>query len=270
MSSRQTTPISVSLIGAGRVGAQLAMRLHQRGVLIRHVFNRNHHKAIELATSVQAEAVQTLSAMAASKADVLIIAVKDSVISDVANAIKLHNPACLVVHTSGTCPIDVFAAGFSRYGGLYPLMSFGTQPDLPWSQVPVGINANQSADLQLLRKLVRSLGAKPFLLLDQQRIDLHVAAVFANNFTNHILGIAFDTLKKAGLDQALLKPLIEHTVQQALLHDPHLIQTGPAVRHDTVTIAAHLEFLSKQVKTAQLYQLLTDLIQQQADNQLVK
>lgn len=258
---QERSVLSVSIVGTGRVGTHLARRLHKCGVHIKQIYNRDLSKAYALATEVQAQVVTNLEQFGKETTDVVILAVKDSAISDVAQTLKLQKIQSVLVHTSGTVPIAVLQPFTERFGGFYPLMTFAEGADVPWEQVPVGVNASNADDLLLLQTLAQSIGAQSFTLLDEQRVGLHVAAVFANNFTNHIIGMSYELLQMHGLDKALLQPLIEQTVQLALAHDPYAIQTGPARRRDAQTIATHLELLRKHRDFSRVYQLISGLIQ---------
>jgi predicted short-subunit dehydrogenase-like oxidoreductase (DUF2520 family) len=100
-------------------------------------------------------------------------------------------------------------------------------------------------------------------LSSARRLQLHVAAVFANNFTNHVLGIADALLAEAGLPAELLHPLVRETVEKALTNPPFTVQTGPAVRRDAPTLAAHEAALATHPAWQDLYAQLTASIQAQ-------
>ena len=139
-------------------------------------------------------------------------------------------------------------------------MTFTKGSSVPWSKLPIGIEASAPTELQLLKQLASTVGAKSFHLPDDKRVVLHTAAVFANNFTNHILGIAFRIMQSSDLPKELIYPLITETFQNALAHDPTTIQTGPAIRNDLETMHAHLNFLHGQSEWQDLYVLISNMI----------
>jgi predicted short-subunit dehydrogenase-like oxidoreductase (DUF2520 family) len=258
---KNRSSLEVTIVGAGKVGAQLARRFQLRKVPVVQIYSKTREHAIVLAHEVGAKPIFTFSELQLNAKSLVILAVKDSVIKEVAAQLAPYAGESLVVHTSGTFQVQWLAQFLPRVGGFYPLMTFAEGSTVPWSQVPIGIGATQPNDQKLLRGLARQIGAKPFQLLDNQRLGLHVSAVFANNFTNHLLHIVFDLMQKNQLDTALLLPLIKHTVAQLEHSEPRLLQTGPAVRSDTPTIQAHLEFLKNEPAYLELYALMTRLIQ---------
>jgi predicted short-subunit dehydrogenase-like oxidoreductase (DUF2520 family) len=97
---------------------------------------------------------------------------------------------------------------------------------------------------------------------EQQRFAMHLAAVFANNFTNVMYGIAYQIFKENNIDWSLIFPLLEQTLEKAKYNVPHQVQTGPAVRGDISIMEKHCNALQKEdLKT--LYQLVSKIIQRQ-------
>ena len=103
-----------------------------------------------------------------------------------------------------------------------------------------------------------------FMLLifsSDKRLKTHVAAVIVSNFTNHLYKLAEDYCKKEGIEFNQLIPLIEETAQRLKTISPSKTQTGPAVRHDDLTIKQHLALLEKYPPLKKIYQLMTESIQ---------
>ncbi|UOQ73910.1 Rossmann-like and DUF2520 domain-containing protein [Hymenobacter cellulosilyticus] len=168
----------------------------------------------------------------------------------------------LVVHTAGALPLDVFAPYANLRGGvLYPLQTFSPGRVIDWTTVPICVEAGTPADQQLVEQVARSLSNVVEVVATPQRQVIHVGAVFACNFTNHLLGIGHALLQEAGLPFALLEPLIQETVQKALAQPPFTVQTGPAVRHDTATLDRHRALLLEHPQWQQIYNQLTASIQ---------
>jgi predicted short-subunit dehydrogenase-like oxidoreductase (DUF2520 family) len=258
---------AISLIGAGKVSRQLALRMQQKGVQIHQIYNRTPEKGQEIAELVGASYTNQILQLDLDKIDMLIIAVNDSAIKGIVHELVMRKPTCLIVHTSGATHIRFDGANDVRLGGFYPLMSFAEGRQITWTKTPICIDAIRQNDLLLLEHLSRKLGAKTYHITDDMRVGLHTAAVFANNFTNHLLGIAFDALRQIQAPKQILAALIEETFERALANDPHQIQTGPAVRHDEQTIALHLEYLKNEPEKAQLYALMTKMIQDRHSDQ---
>jgi predicted short-subunit dehydrogenase-like oxidoreductase (DUF2520 family) len=97
---------------------------------------------------------------------------------------------------------------------------------------------------------------------EEKRFALHLSAVFANNFVNHLYTLAADLLESYGLSFSLLEPLIEETTRKARTKDPADAQTGPAIRNDTNIIKKHLDLLNFSPELKELYSSLSSGIQE--------
>ena len=196
-------------------------------------------------------------------ADLYLLAVPDTAVPEVLAAIAWPAGA-LVAHVAGALPLAVFAAAPQVRGGvLYPLQTFSPGRAIDWPAVPLFIEAADPAAEATLLALAHSLSRRVALLDSTQRLRLHLGAVFASNFTNHVLGIAHELLAEAGLDFALLAPLVRETVDKALAAQPgpFAVQTGPAARHDAPTLAAHAAALANHPAWQTLYTQLSQSIQ---------
>ncbi|GAA3978437.1 hypothetical protein GCM10022407_24530 [Hymenobacter antarcticus] len=196
-------------------------------------------------------------------ADVYLLAVPDAAVAPLLAGTTWPNGA-LVAHLAGALPLSVFDNQPTVRGGVfYPLQTFSPGREINWPAVPLCIEARDAAAEATLLALAGSLSQHVLRLDSAQRLKLHVAAVFANNFTNHVLGIADALLTEAGLPPALLAPLVCETVDKALANAPFSVQTGPAVRQDLPTLAAHEAALAAHPAWQALYAQLTASIQAQ-------
>ena len=191
------------------------------------------------------------------KADVYVVAISDNALEGFYQ--QSPNLEGIVVHTSGATPMQVFSE-YSNHGVFYPLQSFRKEQVVNFSEVPLLIEANSDQSLSVLSTLAQTLTRKVYPISSQQREVIHVAAVFANNFTNFMLTQAYDLCEESKIDPEILKPLINSTLSKIISEKPKLSQTGPAVRNDTVTIKKHLETLST-LEQKDLYSYLTKSIQ---------
>jgi len=202
------------------------------------------------------------------ESNLIIIAITDDAISSVAQKIFPHVPkGCVVTHTSGVTPIRTLDR-FERYGLFYPLASFNQSKLTNFNSIPIITDGNNAEVRQFLRTIAHRLSQNVYHLTDEQRPYLHLAAVFANNFTNAILGAAFQLLETQKIDKKILYPIIQQTYNRALTSDPIKIQTGPAVRGDVATMEKHLGLLNEHESDilAALYQISTQLIIEQKEN----
>lgn len=196
--------------------------------------------------------------------DLIIVCVSDNAIAEICESIPPFHG--LLVHVSGATPIDSIPAKHKRRGVLYPLMSLSGKPILP-KEIPFCIEAAEDDDLEFLILLVKSLNANWYAFDSEQRAYLHLAAVFAHNFTNHLVHIAQDLVQERHIDFRILLPLIDQACER--LHEkPALeLQTGPAVRNDKNTINKHLALI-KNPEIAEIYKLLSKSINKTHDQKL--
>ena len=112
----------------------------------------------------------------------------------------------------------------------------------------------------ILLDLAQSLSSHVQLINSEERKQLHLAAVFACNFSNYMYTIADELLAKNNLDLNLLKPLIIETANKIKENKPALMQTGPAKREDKAVIENHLQLLAKSKDYQDIYKLITENI----------
>ncbi len=191
-----------------------------------------------------------------AEANVVIIAVKDDAIAAVSK--YLRNKKGLIVHTSGSVSVDVLPA-HNRCGVFYPLQSFSKDRKVDMKSVPFCLEANADADLDLLKKLAHKISDKVYEVSSEQRKVLHLAAVFVNNFTNHLYQIGKEICDEKGLPFEILQPLIRETAGKIEQLTPYDAQTGPARRGDSETIKKHLEQLKSSDHT-EVYKVLSESI----------
>ena len=255
--------LRVGLLGAGRVASQLGPALVAAGHQVVFVWNRTPATAKVLAAQLPGTQVLTSLAPPLPPADVYLLAVPDAAVSPLLAATTWPSGA-LLAHLAGALPLAVFDQQPTVRGGVfYPLQTFSPGRAIDWATVPLCIEAREPAAEATLRALAGSLSQHVRRLDSGQRLKLHVAAVFANNFTNHMLGIADALLAEAGLPPALLAPLVRETVDKALANAPFSVQTGPAVRQDLPTLAAHQAALAAHPAWQALYAQLTASIRAQ-------
>ena len=188
--------------------------------------------------------------------DIVVIAVSDAAIAEVSR--QLSGYTGLIVHTSGSTSVDVLG-DHQHHGVLYPLQTFSKSRKLNYSKIPFCIEAKLEPDFQTLEDLTSALGATFYAVNSNQRAALHLAAVFANNFGNHILTEAQKICKERNISFELLRPLMEETILKAFDIGPQASQTGPAKRNDQITIEKQLNALHSDHQK-ELYTSLTKAI----------
>ena len=215
----------VTIIGSGNVAYHYFRIMTEKGLRVRQISAR---------MDIPTEALMS---------DLVVIAIKDEFITRLASRIRVGDDSILV-HTSGFIPSDCLKDSARNYGCLYPLQSLKKNQDTDFfNNVPLCICGNNKQTRQDLRGLSQRLSRTVYELSDSQRQCLHIAAVFCNNFTNHLFGVAKQMLAKESIPFSILFPLMESTVHKAKNNDPFDSQTGPAVRGDMNVIQAHLQRL---------------------------
>jgi predicted short-subunit dehydrogenase-like oxidoreductase (DUF2520 family) len=248
---------TITIIGAGCVGTFLAKELFKRGYKINEIVSRREETAKTLALEVGAKAVSEEYEMVGRESDIYIVCVKDEVIMEVRK--KLHVRDKIVVHTSGSMPIDVFKKSTSNYGVLYPLQTIIRERNYKLEEIPFFITANNKATLALINQFASSFSKQVIEISDEKRAKLHLAAVFASNFVNYLLKISKEILDNENLDFELLKPLVDESIAKAFDVGPVKSQTGPAKRGECNTIDKHISLLKKD-EYKKIYSLLSDMI----------
>lgn len=251
------------IIGAGNLAWHLAPALEDAGLVISSVYSRHRRNAQRLADRLYGTPAQDHLDFSTSKAQLFIIAVADDAIEAVAQGLQLP-PGATLVHTSGSQPLLALRrAATHRTGVFYPVQTFSQSRYVDFRQVPLCLESDDPEVLLRLTKLARKISQHVALVSSEERQVLHVAAVLANNFTNHLLRMAQTLTEAHYVDFSLLHPLIEETVQKALEGSPAAAQTGPAVRGDETTIKRHLKQLRHfDPAYAKVYRLLTQHIQE--------
>ena len=246
----------IALVGAGNVAIHLGLALKHAGLKVEYVMNRSTERGMLLAKKLDACFVTCFEEL--KNSDLVILAVSDDAIPVLVE--QFAGSYYPVVHTSGTVSKDVLSVTGSNYGVFYPLQTFSVNNAVDFSKVPICIDSSNSAFTDKLESLAHSLSQTVYQIDDQKRRTLHLAGVFASNFTNYLYAIAEDILVKNNLPFELLFPLIQETASKILNTAPLEAQTGPAKRGDMTTIQKHLLLLQNEPEQFNLYQIFTDNI----------
>jgi len=249
--------VKVVIIGAGNLAAHLSLALVHQGIEIIQVVNRSSVHGRKLAGKLGCSFTSMFDQVDPT-ADLYVLAVSDRAIIPVAAALKLKD--AFVVHTSGTVAMDLLAPFASRYGVLYPLQTFSKRSRILFSRIPICIEAGDRESGEQLKQLAEKLSSSVHFMDHRQRMLLHLAAVFACNFTNFMYTVSEDLLRGSGISFDLLRPLIEQTARNARHDDIFRLQTGPAVREDMAVINAHQALLDKREEYLEIYNLISKRI----------
>ena len=250
---------NIALIGAGNVATHLGRALKQAGYKIIQLFSRAISSASELAEKLQCPYVTDLN-LVTSNADIYLVSVKDDALDKVIPQLVKQNPNALFLHTSGSTSMNVWEGYVKRYGVLYPLQTFSKRFVVDFKTVTFYVEAVDPTDLDIVRQMAYSLSENVYETDSEQRLYVHLAAVFACNFSNHMYAIAYKLLQEKGLSFVPLLPLVDETVRKIHQLNPVGAQTGPARRWDRMIMNKHESLLKTCPGIADIYKKVSESI----------
>ena len=251
----------IALIGAGNVATHLGRAWQQAGCTVVQVYSRTEQSASELATCLGVPFVTSLDEVC-TDADIYVVAVKDAVLQELIPALVKGREAALFVHTAGSMPMAVWQGVAPRHGVLYPMQTFSKAREVDFTSVSFFVEANHQADKEALKELAGALSPKVYEATSAQRTYLHMAAVFACNFANHMYTLSARLLEKNGLPFDAMLPLIDETARKVHGLHPHDAQTGPAIRGDENVMGKHLAMLADDPEVKEIYRIISNSIQE--------
>ncbi len=248
----------IGIVGAGNVASHLVPALNSAGQKVNQIISRSVQSAQVLAKPIGAEFSSDIAKLN-PELDIVFLTVPDHALLTLVN--ELLDFKGIVVHTSGTIPIDIFSHLKCSYGILYPLQTFSKGHEIDFKSIPVFIEASDKVILSVLKQISGEISDMVYELKSEQRAQLHLAAVFVNNFTNYLLTVANDIMESAGIEKGVMDSLLKETIEKYFENGSLNSQTGPAVRGDISTIKKHLNLLSFSPELSEIYQCLTESIQ---------
>ncbi len=249
--------MKIVLLGAGNVAYHLGPLIKKNGHTILQVYSPTARNGKALALKLKSIHIQSTSEIS-NEADIYIVAIKDDAITNVIN--KLTFLPQLIVHTSGSIGIDVIPKRFKNSGVLYPLQTFSKNSKTTPGQIPICIEGSNKKSLRIIRKLANSISPLVYEVNSEKRRIIHLAAVFANNFTNYLLSLSAKILEKNNVKFEVLLPLINETIDKISKEKPADVQTGPARRNDKAVIKKHMKLLSNDPDVQKIYSVLSKSI----------
>ena len=244
----------ITIIGSGNVATHLAAAFKNAGHIIGQVYSRDLQNASLLAYHVRAEATDSLDQID-PETDLFVIAVKDDAIETIASELAKYGK--LIVHTSGATDLQVLLNHTKNAGVFYPLQTFSKTKEVNFNTVPLCIEGADEQITSKLNELAYTITQNVYRINSAERRTLHLAAVFACNFPNYLYYLSQQLLAEKQLPFDLLRPLILETAEKVQEQLPTGVQTGPAIRNDEKTMAAHLQELVEKPELQELYKLLS-------------
>ena len=244
--------MQIVLIGSGNVAFHLAKAFTEAQIPVSQIFGRNTTELQKISEQFSIPfSTETLA-----DADLYIISVSDSSIAEVSSLIKNKN--ALVTHTSGSVSREALSGNY-RKSVFYPLQTFSKSKNLDYSKIPFFIDAENENDEEILKNLASKISKNVMLANDEKRKYIHLTAVFACNFVNHLYARAKEISDSQGIPFDYFLPLIDETTQKIHELEPKLAQTGPAIRNDEKVLKLHESLLTDEEKL-KIYKTLNESI----------
>jgi predicted short-subunit dehydrogenase-like oxidoreductase (DUF2520 family) len=252
----------VVFIGAGNLATNLGQALVKANVAVTQVYSRTFTSARLLGDILATNYTNELNEVIPD-ADLYIVSIKDDALMRRVKDITLISPKSIFVHTAGSIRMDIFEGCIAKYGVFYPMQTFSKEREVDFQQIPIFLEANSDEVFLSLEHLAKRLTQRVYKADSLQRKYLHLSAVFACNFVNHMYAISAELLEKHNLPFEVMLPLIDETARKVHTISPSEAQTGPAVRYDQKVIAMQKELLADDQNLQELYMCMSQRIHQQ-------
>jgi len=249
----------ISFVGAGNLATNLAQALYRNGLRIKEIYSRTEASARTLASLVNANWTTNLQTLNRDS-DIYFVCLTDSALESLVGEIVKERENSLFLHTSGSVSIDVWKGKCKKCGVFYPMQTFSKQRLVDFKTIPLFLEVLQSEDKEFVEKFAKELSQSVYFADSQQRMFLHLAAVFTCNFTNYLYAVADKLVTQNHLPFEVFLPLISETAKKVELLRPREAQTGPASRGDDVVIQKHLAVLKEFPEERKIYAILSDCI----------
>ena len=235
----------VAIIGYGNVGYHLANKIASK-----------RHEVTIFSRSRPEDYILSLEQLDPSAFDFILLTVPDDKVKEISDSIDVSD--AVVLHTSGSKPISELSK-HKKHGVVYPLQTFSRNKEIDFGTLPNFVEGSDEGEKDIFT-FVRTFSDDVSLLTSSNRSKLHLAAVFACNFSNHMFHISEVLLGELDMKFQDILPLVEETFKKAVELNPSNAQTGPAMREDAETIKTHLDML-RDVHTRNMYKIITESIQ---------
>lgn len=227
------------IIGSGNVAYHLAKAFVQNGISIAQIFGRNEKELNKISEELNIPN----STNNLVESDLYILCVSDNSLEAVSKLITKKD--CLVAHTSGSLPKEVLIGEY-RKSSFYPLQTFSKSKDLDYKKIPFFIETETEKDQKILTDLASKISENVMESTHEKRKYIHLTAVFACNFVNHLFARAKEISDAQEIPFDYFLPLINETVQKISEIEPKSAQTGPAVRNDQRVLELHEQLLKNE------------------------
>lgn len=250
--------MKIAIIGSGNIATFFATKFASCGHEIIQVISPNADHATEFARQFNCDYSTSINELK-DETEVCVLAVKDDIIQSLLTQHNFNHK--ILIHTAGSITLGLLSNASPNTGCIWCMYSINKNHLPLRTNIPLIVNASNEATLNIVSQLASCISTSIYSLSDEQKLKAHLAAVFANNFANHMFSIGQDILQAEDIPFQLLVPLIENTVEKLNYSNPDKLQTGPAIRHDQETIQKHLNMLTNNETYFDIYTLITSSIQ---------
>lgn len=240
------------IIGSGNVAYHMAKAFSLKNIPLAQLFGRNSEELKKISEELHVP----YSTEHLEDADLYIICVSDNSVENVSGIITKKD--CLVAHTSGSLPKEILAGEY-RKSSFYPLQTFSKSKELDYEKIPFFIETENEEDKQILFDLASQISDNVMESSHEKRKYIHLTAVFACNFVNHLFARAKEVSDSQEIPFDYFLPLIDETVKKIHEIEPKEAQTGPAVRNDVRVLELHEQLLKDE--SLEIYKTMNHSIQ---------
>lgn len=237
------------------MAARLTAAIKQAGLNVSAIYSRNPQTAGELAAKHQ---IHILNSIEELQTSMVFLCVNDDAIAAVADSL-IHYRG-IVIHTSGSTSSSVLSK-FNQYGVLWPVQTMTREGKINFQKTPLCVTASDAETLEHLGNIASILSEKVYILTDEERIGVHLAAVMTNNFINHLASATAQWMENHNLKYEIIVPILRTTMEKLTQQPYNFQQTGPAVRGDQAIIEKHLDMLADEESLQRIYKIITESIQ---------
>ena len=245
---------NIVMIGAGNVSTHISRHFHSAGHHISCIYSRTEAAAQRLASELGVPGISDPEDVPVD-ADFYMLCLPDLAVLEVAK--KFRHTSGIWLHTAGALSMDLLQGVFEKYGVLYPLQTLSRSRPLEPAQVPCLVEGSSPKVLTAVMKLALSVYENVEEVNSEKRLVIHTAAVFANNFSNHMVHIAKGLIAEQKLDPQMLEPLLQETFEKIQAVGTVEGRTGPAIRGDLETMNKHRELLKDHPEWEKLYTFIS-------------
>ncbi|MDG1840931.1 MAG: DUF2520 domain-containing protein [Crocinitomicaceae bacterium] len=234
---------TISIVGNGNIANLFGQRFVDVGIEINSISTRNEQEGINLAKKLNTK-FEKLNQITS---EMIFVCVSDDAINSICNNIPKEKT---IIYASGVIPLNEIKQ--ANAGVFYPLQTISKNSLNASTKFPILIESKTPELKGFLTNLAAKITTKVKYVNSEERIKIHLAATFINNFSNHLIFLGQQYAKDQHLDDAIFNDLIQETFNKLNFISAYDAQTGPSKRKDIQTIQKHLDLLPENLKSIYL------------------